>query len=1051
VKFSRRAVVAVLGSLLLALLGTTIALSNAGAATLPPWESPAEANEIGTLTFYNAAGDVVTSGSTSSGPVAAYVVGSHAGRAGDALATLQAFTPTPGVNPALWGGESLSASTDYPVTDPAAPAVVRSTSLPVVTGQAAEFPLDGYVGDFPQTSSTAGYVNTYQLRLQTSGPGQSAGAEYDAADIVISGHTWTQVFPVTKVATTVAAVSPSVASPAAHGSSVTLTSTLSAGDASHPAGAVELFDGLADVGPATLTAGTGAISKTITPADGSHSYTLVFTPTDTGAYNGATSPALSYTVNAAVLATTTSTTLGASPVSPSVLGTNVTLTATVSPNTAAGTVQFFDGSAAINSAVAVSAGSASTSTAGLSLGSHSITAHFIPTDPTAFTTSTSAVTTYQVNPVPATPTTTGLVVSPASPVTFGATVTLTSTVSPSNAPGTVQFLDGSAPLGSAVAVAAGTAVKTISTLSASSHSITAQFVPTTPANFGSSTSSAHVLVVNPPPATSTITTLVASPTSPVNQGTSVNLKATLSPTTAVGKVQFLDGGAAIGTPVTVTSGIAQVNTTALTVASHALTAQFTPTDSSVFTASTSTAVTFVVNTPPPGATTTALTVTPASPVTVRDTVTLKATVSPSTVTGSVQFLDASTTIGAPVTIVGGIAQITTSSLSAGSHSLTAQFSSGSVAFTDSTSSAHTLVVNPPAVVTSTTLAVSPAGPVDFGTAVQLDATVSPSSAPGSVQFFDSAKSLGTSAVVAGAATFNTTTLAGGAHSLTAKFLPTHATDFTTSTSAAQSITVNPPPAAATTTTLAVSPTTLATVGDRTMLTASVTPSSAVGSVTFADGATTLGTASVSAGKATFTTTSLAEGDHTFTAHYVPTDVAAFLPSTSSAASLAVKKAPVISGCSVNGAPVTAGSDLAPGSSVTLAATGFQPNETVTVVVRSTPQTLGHVTANAGGAITATVTLPSTLQPGSHTLTLSGSLASVRFAFTVAAAPTVGSGSDATSGAAPTSVNASAALPNTGAQVGPLSLLGLALLVGGVAALMLARRYGTARHGKPEHG
>jgi hypothetical protein len=369
----------------LAIAGSFLALGGgvANAATLPPWESPAEANEIGTLTFYNAAGDVVTSGSTSSGPVAAYVVGSHAGRAGDALATLQAFTPTPGVNPALWGGESLSASTDYPVTDPAAPAVVRSTSLPVVTGQAAEFPLDGYVGDFPQTSSTAGYVNTYQLRLQTSGPGQSAGAEYDAADIVISGHTWTQVFPVTKVATTVAAVSPSVASPAAHGSSVTLTSTLSAGDASHPAGAVELFDGLADVGPATLTAGTGAISKTITPADGSHSYTLVFTPTDTGAYNGATSPALSYTVNGVVPVTPTTTNLAVNT-GTNKAGAPVILTATVSPSTAAGTVTFSDSAQGNLGTTAAGSGTFTLTTSLLNQGDHTITATLVPTDSTVF-------------------------------------------------------------------------------------------------------------------------------------------------------------------------------------------------------------------------------------------------------------------------------------------------------------------------------------------------------------------------------------------------------------------------------------------------------------------------------------------------------------------------------------------------------------------------------------------------------------------------------------------------------------------------------------------
>ena len=72
-------------------------------------------------------------------------------------------------------------------------------------------------------------------------------------------------------------------------------------------------------------------------------------------------------------------------------------------------------------------------------------------------------------------------------------------------------------------------------------------------------------------------------------------------------------------------------------------------------------------------TTTALTVTPASPQIAGTTVTLKATVTPSGAAGSVQFKDGATNIGAAVAVAGGIAQTTTAALAAGAHSLTAVF------------------------------------------------------------------------------------------------------------------------------------------------------------------------------------------------------------------------------------------------------------------------------------------------------------------------------------------------------------------------------------------
>jgi hypothetical protein len=64
-------------------------------------------------------------------------------------------------------------------------------------------------------------------------------------------------------------------------------------------------------------------------------------------------------------------------------------------------------------------------------------------------------------------------------------------------------------------------------------------------------------------------------------------------------------------------------------------------------------------------------------------------------------------------------------------------------------------------------------------------------------------------------------------------------------------------------------------------------------------------------------------------------------------------------------PLTAGTEL------TLSYSGFQPNEQVSIVMRSTPVDLGTFTADASGTVTANVTLPASAETGRHSLTLSG--------------------------------------------------------------------------------
>jgi hypothetical protein len=97
-------------------------------------------------------------------------------------------------------------------------------------------------------------------------------------------------------------------------------------------------------------------------------------------------------------------------------------------------------------------------------------------------------------PAGASPTATSLVASP-STAAPGAPVSLTATVSPSAAAGTVEFFDGATSLGTPVAVSGGTASQSVSTLTAGTHSITAHFAPTDSNAFAASTSSASTVTI----------------------------------------------------------------------------------------------------------------------------------------------------------------------------------------------------------------------------------------------------------------------------------------------------------------------------------------------------------------------------------------------------------------------------------------------------------------------------------------------------------------------------------------------------------------------------
>ncbi|MEV0066687.1 MULTISPECIES: Ig-like domain-containing protein [unclassified Amycolatopsis] len=186
-------------------------------------------------------------------------------------------------------------------------------------------------------------------------------------------------------------------------------------------------------------------------------------------------------------------------------------------------------------------------------------------------------------------TSTSLAVSPASPATQGSPVTLTATVTPASAGGTVQFKDGAANLGSPVAVNGGTAALTTSALSAGSHSLTAVFTGGSQ-NVGGSTSAAVTYQVNAPVATPTTTALSVTPSGTAQQFSTVTLNASVTPAGAAGSIQFTDGGANLGNPVALSGGTATLTTSTLGVGDHTFTAKFVPANAAAFVASESAGV-----------------------------------------------------------------------------------------------------------------------------------------------------------------------------------------------------------------------------------------------------------------------------------------------------------------------------------------------------------------------------------------------------------------------------------------------------------------------------
>jgi hypothetical protein len=233
--------------------------------------------------------------------------------------------------------------------------------------------------------------------------------------------------------------------------------------------------------------------------------------------------------------------------------------------------------------------------------------------------------------------------------------------------------------------------------------------------FLASSNSATVLLTS---AAATSTTLAAAP-NPALAGATVTLTANISPVPTganLGTVSFYDGETLLGTANVNSSGAASLPITSLSAGAHSLTAAYS--GNTAFASSTSSVLTETITTLT--GTTTTLVAAP-NPASAGESVTVTATVSP-TPTGSslgtVSFYNGATLLGSGALNSSGVATFSTTSLPAGSDSLTAVYS-GNLLFAASTSAALSETVNAAYTVTAppAPLSVAQGGSVQVNVAV----------------------------------------------------------------------------------------------------------------------------------------------------------------------------------------------------------------------------------------------------------------------------------------------------------------------------------------------
>ena len=643
----------------------------------------------------------------------------------------------------------------------------------------------------------------------------------------------------------------------------------------------------------------------------------------------------------------------ASSQNPSLIGTSVTFTATISAggNNTTGTLTFLNNGTAIAGCISVAEGSnhmAACTTAALPLGSNAITASY------SGDANDAAGVSPAVQEVVKQPATIVLTASP-NPAVITASVTLNATVTAATGTpsGTVTFYDGATAIGSANLNGAGVAPFSTSSLAVGTRSLTAQYSGDASNAAGTSPTFSEVIQQ------AATTTTLGSSNSPATVGTTVTFTATVTSADGLvptGTVAFMSGATVLGNGNVNSNGTATLALSTLSPATYPIVAVYSgDTDDA---GSSSAALAEIIQQIPTATTLVAST----NPVSTGATLNLSVAVAATggstnggVLSGNVTFSEGATVYGTVGINSAGDTILPLTTLSAGTHFIVASYA-GNTNYAASTSALLNEVVLSTATITtlSSTATTTLAGEPAVFTAIVSTNTATPT---GSVTFEEGGVSIGQAQLNAqGVATFSTTALAVGTGIITAVYGGNGNYNASTSAALQHSVVLATPALVLT------GPNTAVNAGTTFGLTATLSSNGAApsGTLTLSNGGVTVSAKSVSAdGSFSFSNLAFGVGGYQFTATY--SGDANNAPVVSVPFALIVQLTPTVTSVGSSGNPSTLG------QSVTFTATtsGGTPTPAGAIEFLDGGSVLGSSPLSANGTATFTTTA---LAFGAHAIT-----------------------------------------------------------------------------------
>jgi peptidoglycan/xylan/chitin deacetylase (PgdA/CDA1 family) len=454
----------------------------------------------------------------------------------------------------------------------------------------------------------------------------------------------------------------SVTGPAANASVTgTISLTADAADNIGVVGVKFLVDGT-QIGSEATAAPFQASLDTTTLTNGNHSVTAIARD---AAGNSTTSAAVLFVVANVSADTTAPTVAVTSPAANASVSGTINLTADASDNVGVVGVKFFVDGNLVGSEVTASPFQVSLDTTTLTNAPHSITA--VARDAAGNSTTSAAVSVTVNNVTPDTTAPTVAVTSPAANASVSGTINLTADASDNvGVVGVKFFVDGS-QVGSEVTASPFQVSLDTTTLTNAPHSITA--VARDAAGNSTTSAAVSVTVNNVTPDTTAPTVSVTGPAANASVSGTINLTATASDNVGVVGVKFFVDGNLIGSEVASSPYQVSLDTTTLSVGTHTVTAVARDAAGN---STTSAGVSFNVAAPADTIAPTVVVNSPGSNVTVSGTVNLSALASDNVgVVGVKFFVDGTTQVGSELTAPPYQAALDTTTLTNGSHTITA--------------------------------------------------------------------------------------------------------------------------------------------------------------------------------------------------------------------------------------------------------------------------------------------------------------------------------------------------------------------------------------------